>query len=161
MLRRIVFASMIAISTAAAILPAIAEKPAGEGQSKKWDPAKREEMHKKHQEELHAKLNLTPEQEPAWQTFISKTKMNHPGHNKGDWEAMKTMTAPERMEKMLNQMKTREAQMQDHLNALKEFYGQLNAEQKSTFDKSTPPHHGHGGPGGKWQGKRGNKGQGK
>ncbi len=159
MLRRIVFASMIAFSATAAILPAIADKNPGEGRAKKWDPAKHEEMRQKHQEELHTKLKLSAEQESAWQTFVSKTKMTPPQHNKGDWEAMKKMTAPERMEKMLDQMKTREAKMQDHLNALKEFYGQLTPEQRTTFDQNIPHHRGHGGHGGKGNGKRADRGQ--
>ena len=149
MLRKFVLASLIAVSAGAAVMPAQAEKEKspGPGQHRKWDPAKMAEMRTKHLEALHKKLDIKPEQESAWQTWTEQTKMpERPQHSKADWEAMQKLSAPERMEKMLEHMKAGQTRMEQHLAALKTFYGQLTPEQKATFDKVSLRHR-PGGPG--------------
>ena len=45
------------------------------------------------------------------------------------------LTAPERLSKMIEMTKQREAKMEAHLTALTAFYGQLTPEQKKVFDE--------------------------
>ncbi|MCC6715703.1 MAG: Spy/CpxP family protein refolding chaperone [Gammaproteobacteria bacterium] len=85
---------------------------------------------------LHAKLKLTPEQEPAWNTFAGKVKPVAADERpeRPDPEELAKLTAPERMEAMLAGMKAREERMTSHLAAVKEFYAVLTPEQQKVFD---------------------------
>ena len=96
----------------------------------------------KRQDALHAKLNLTAAQEPAWATY---TAANKPGARweRPDRAAMKAMSAPERMEKRIEMSKERIALQEARLADLTTFYGVLTAEQKKTFDANMPGR-GHG-----------------
>ena len=93
----------------------------------------------KHRSQLHDKLKLSPQQEPAWKAFTEATKPQHDQkmHQvKADRQAMAAMSAPARMEKMLEHSKERLARMQQHLDALKSFYAVLTPEQQKIFDAS-------------------------
>ena len=93
----------------------------------------------KHRAQLHDKLKLTPQQEPAWKTFTDATNPAHAGMHKdrsAEHQTMATLTAPARMEKMLEHAKERLARMQQHLDALKTFYAVLTPEQQKIFDES-------------------------
>ncbi len=93
----------------------------------------------KHRTQLHDKLKLTPQQEPAWKAFTEATKPQHDQKKhqaKADRQAMAAMSAPARMEKMLERSKERLARMQQHLDALKSFYAVLTPEQQKIFDAS-------------------------
>ena len=62
-------------------------------------------------------------------------------------EDFEKMSAPERLEKMLDGMKRHEARLQERLDATKAFYAKLSDSQKQVFDQEAlPPHHHHGGP---------------
>lgn len=92
-----------------------------------------------HRGQLHDKLKLTPQQEPAWKAFTEATKPQHDQKMhpaKADRQAMAAMSAPARMEKMLERSKERLAAMQQHLDALKSFYAVLTPEQQKIFDAS-------------------------
>ena len=66
---------------------------------------------------LHDTLKLTSAQEAAWSDFSNKMKpvtmdkpeMNKPGHQ--DW---KDMSTPDRLDKMLDRIKSREKLMAEH-----------------------------------------------
>jgi protein CpxP len=93
----------------------------------------------KHRNQLHDKLKLTPQQEPAWKAFTEATKPQHDQksmQSRVDHQAMTAMSAPARMEKMLDRSKERLARMQQHLDALKSFYAVLTPEQQKVFDTS-------------------------
>lgn len=91
--------------------------------------------------QLHDKLKLNSEQEKAWQVLESATKA--PAESKPFDEAeMAKMSAPVRMEKMMERMKLHQDAMGERLAAVKKFYGTLNADQKKTFDQQTLPRHG-------------------
>ena len=93
----------------------------------------------KHRHQLHEKLKLTPQQEPAWKAFTEATKPQHDQkmmQSRADHQAMAAMSAPARMEKMLERSKERLARMQQHLDALKSFYAVLTPEQQKIFDAS-------------------------
>jgi transglutaminase/protease-like cytokinesis protein 3 len=93
----------------------------------------------KHRSQLHDKLKLSPQQEPAWKAFTEATKPQHDQkmhQAKADRQAMAAMSAPARMEKMLEHSKERLARMQQQLDALKSFYAVLTPEQQKIFDTS-------------------------
>ena len=114
----------------------------------------------KRQDAFHAKLKLTAAQEPAWNTFVEQTKrpQRDPNAKPHDRAAWAKLTTPERMEKFLAGMQTREQFLVARLNAVKGFYAVLTPEQKTTFDKAYARgqfggrhhrhhgrhHHGHG-----------------
>jgi len=98
-----------------------------------WSPEKMQERYAKHQAELHSKLQLTPGQEQAWNSFSDKMKPG-PRPARPDRAATEKLTAPERMEMMLARMKEGEQRFADRLAAVKEFYAILTPEQKKVFD---------------------------
>jgi protein CpxP len=113
----------------------------------------------KRQDAFHAKLKLTSAQEPAWKTFLDQTKppQRDPNWKPRDRAAMAKLTTPERMEKFLAGMQTREQFLTARLNAVKTFYAVLSPEQQKTFDKEFAHgpfghhhrhHHGHHGQNG-------------
>lgn len=91
---------------------------------------------KMHQQRLHDALKLTPQQEPAWNTF----QESHPfagNAQRPDPADMAKLSAPERAEKMLEFQKQHQEAMSQHVSAMKDFYAQLTPEQKKTFDEQT------------------------
>jgi hypothetical protein len=101
--------------------------------------------------DLKAKLKLAPTQEAAWQSFVDAGKAG-PMPTRADRETMRdravNMTAPERMDAMLQKADTRRARMAERSEAVKAFYGQLTSEQRAVFDALTAPSkRGHGHPG--------------
>lgn len=105
------------------------------------------ERMKMHQQRLHAALKLTPKQEGAWAKFQESHPCNKAGQPPASPDFAK-LTAPERAEKMLEWQKQHQDAMSQHVNALKDFYGQLTPEQQKTFDSHT------------LQGRRGTRGPG-
>jgi Spy/CpxP family protein refolding chaperone len=92
----------------------------------------------KHRMQLHDKLKLTAQQEPAWKAFTDATSPQHAGMHdaKGDHQAMANLSAPAMVEKMLERSKERMARQQQHLDALKTFYAVLTPEQQKILDDS-------------------------
>jgi periplasmic protein CpxP/Spy len=124
------------------------EKPA---RMHKHDPVKFKERMEKRQAELHDKLKLTGNQETAWKTFTASITPAVAEHAKrpdrAEWDKL---SAPERMEKMLERSKQRQDAMASRLTAVKKFYAQLNPTQQQIFnDNFSKPqrfgHHGHRG----------------
>jgi Spy/CpxP family protein refolding chaperone len=107
------------------------------------DGAKMEKMRERHLASLHDELKLTAQQETAWKNFAASTpmaKMDRP-----DPDEMEKLSAPQRMEKMLEHMRAMEKNMTTHLAALKEFYAVLTPEQQKAFDDEMPGRGGHRG----------------
>lgn len=98
------------------------------------------------QKQLHDALKLAPEQEGAWKKFADSMQ---PGGRKlqdtpANW---RSLTAPERAEKMLDLAKRHQERMAEHVAALKEFYATLSPEQKKIFDEyHSGPRGGRRGP---------------
>ncbi len=94
----------------------------------------------KHLTELNAKLSLTAEQQPAWQTFS-----DHVNEQAKKMVAMRDMmmnktlpmakSAPDQMAKMANLMKERAENMAKMADVVKTFYATLTPAQQSAFDK--------------------------
>lgn len=88
---------------------------------------------------LHDKLKLNADQEAAWKAMEAAWKP--PADQKRlDIAEMEKLTAPERMEKMIERMKQHQETMGIRLNAVKAFYGTLSPEQQKTFDEETLAH---------------------
>lgn len=120
-------------------------QPAGPG-----EPAAHPEMRAHMQQhmrqraaDLKARLKLTPEQEAAWTTYMTAMKppvdLRRP--DRGDMEKLST---PERLDKMRELRKQRDAEADKREDATRTFYAALSAEQKSVFDASTGRAHHHG-----------------
>lgn len=99
-------------------------------------------------QKLHDDLKLSSYQEKAWNDYVAVVdKDKGPHGDRPPREEFEKLSAPERLEKMLEGMKRHEARLQEHLNATKTFYAKLSSTQKAVFDKEAlMPHHRHGGP---------------
>jgi protein CpxP len=86
--------------------------------------------------DIKAKLKLSPEQEGAWTAYIAAMKppANVQRPNRADIDKL---TTPERLDKMRELRKLREAEMDKREDATRAFYASLSAEQKKTFDANT------------------------
>lgn len=138
-----VLASLAALSTAALLSgaafaqepPPGAPPPAGAEQGH-WGEHRRE--HAEHRAKaLHDILNIRPEQEAAFQTFIGS--MRPPAAHDGmqghhDMDEMRSLTTPERLDRMAQRMSERQAKFQERAAATKAFYAALAPEQRRAFD---------------------------
>lgn len=86
---------------------------------------------------LHDKLKLTAQQEAAWTTFTAKVQP--PAMQPPDWKALAQMSAPNRMQAMLDRIKARVDSMSSNLTAVKEFYAALTTDQQKVFDSEFMP----------------------
>lgn len=126
----------------------MADKMAGMGMHGKdgMEHAKMAEKMKagmsRHLTQLHDKLKLSAAQEPAWKSFTDAIATGQTPA-RPERAAMEKLSAPERMEKMLEQSKERQTRMEGHLAALKTFYAVLTPEQKKIVDASHGRMDGH------------------
>ena len=100
-------------------------------------------------QKLHDDLKLSSSQEQAWNDYVAAVnKEKGPRGDRPPREDFEEMSAPERLEKMLEGMKRHEARLQERLDATKTFYAKLSDSQKQVFDKEAmmPRHHRHHGP---------------
>jgi len=100
----------------------------------------------KHMAKLHDALKLTSAQEAAWTEFSSKMKpVKMDKMEPQDWKGMST---PDRLDKMLANMRSREKTMGEHAADVRTFYAALSQEQQKTFDRRFQEfqsrHHRHG-----------------
>ena len=89
------------------------------------------------QARLKADLNLSPEQEPAWNAFVARmdaAKASHGQRGQRERTNWSELSTPERLDKMQARMAEREAAMNQRFEAIKSFYANLNAEQQKVFD---------------------------
>lgn len=128
---------------AGASLGAQAMGPMGDGHGPmRGDPAKMQERMQErmaqHHAELKQKLKLSAEQESAWTTFTNAMKPpSDLAAMRPDMAEMKKLTTPERLDRMQALHDKRQARMKERADAVKAFYGSLNAEQKAVFDTHT------------------------
>ena len=140
-LRKQILIGLAALSMGAAAVSAQAQAQAPEGRhghaaTMEQRQAKMAEHRAKRLAELHDALKLSSSQEAAWNTFVNATKPAPMAHH-GDRAAWASLTAPARMEKMIEMSKERTAHMEQHLAAVKTFYATLTPEQKKIFDQQT------------------------
>ncbi len=110
----------------------------------RFDPEQWKEMVEKRNADLYAKLKLSPNQESAWKAYTDATMKNMPPAKPKAPEDFDKLTTPERMQKVLDLMKEKQARMEEHLKAVKTFYATLTPEQQKIFDAEAmprPPRH--------------------
>ncbi len=103
--------------------------------------------------QLHTELKLAPAQEADWKTWSGKVDQarSEKKEARPDFEAMKKLPAPDRLQKMIEFGKARQAALEDILAATKTYYATLSPEQRKVFDDLMPlgergPKWHHGGP---------------
>lgn len=150
-LRKNLVITLAALGMASAALgvQAQAQAPAAEGRhghamTVEQHQAKMAEHRAERQARLHNALKLTPEQEPAWKSFIASAAPPKAGL-RAEYEAMAKLPAPQRLEKHIALQKEHTAHMEARLAALNSFYAVLTPEQRKVFDEQTRRGHGkHG-----------------
>lgn len=104
--------------------------------------------------QIHAELKLAPAQEADWKIFSDRVAKVHAEKKEAhpDFDAIGKLSAPDRLQKLIDAGKARQAMLEDVLTATKTFYATLSAEQRKVFDDLTPlgeraPRWRRGGPG--------------
>lgn len=95
--------------------------------------------------DLKAKLKLSAGQEGAWTSYVAAMKPPTPAAHPSRTE-MDKLTTPERLDKMREWRKQREAEMDKRDDATRAFYATLSDEQKKIFDANTGRPAGRRGP---------------
>lgn len=133
----------------------------GDSSSARGTPARRNRKHHGAErgahrlEQLKADLGITPEQEPAWNTY---SQAMQPKDRSGDEKRpeFSKLTTPERIEYMQSRQGERQQHMDQRLDAVKRFYAHLTPEQQAIYDQKMT--HAWGGKGhgqGRHRGRRG------
>ncbi len=134
--RKVTSAVALSIGLVLASASAIAEKNGCDRSQHAAHQNSMQTIHNTHMGTLRTALQLTPAQETAWTAFTEKIKStNFAPENDMDW---KGMTVPDRMDKMLENMKSREARMAERAAAVRQFYVNLSGDQRQIFDKQFP-----------------------
>lgn len=85
--------------------------------------------------DLKARLKLTPEQQTAWNQYAQAMKPAAHAHpNRAE---MDKLTTPERLDRMRDLRRQRDADMERRDEATRAFYATLSPEQKKIFDANT------------------------
>ena len=118
----------------------------------RFDAARMQEHIAKRQAQLKHKLQITPAQESAWNTYT--TAMTPPANIRPPERAeFDKLTTPERIDRMRAMRSARAAEMDKRTDAAKALYAALSPEQKKVFDAETAPRQHarhHGGRGLRW-----------
>lgn len=106
------------------------------------------EYHHQRQLALHDRLKLNAEQEKAWTAYLAVVNKNINSWKPLYRADLDKMTAPERMQTMIDRMKAHEKELTEQLAALKVFYVKLTPEQQRIFDNESMyyPRYRRGGP---------------
>jgi len=88
--------------------------------------------------QIHTELKLTPAQEADWKTFSDKIERARAQKIHPDIEAMQKLSAPDRLQKLIDLNKARQTMLEDVLAATRTFYATLSPEQRKAFDELTP-----------------------
>lgn len=96
-----------------------------------------EERAERRAEYLRTTLQLRPDQEGALRTYLDAGKRAAPS-DRGEMRAarreMAQMTTPERLDRMVERMRDRQARFEAHAMATKRFYAALSPSQQKAFD---------------------------
>ena len=151
----VVLAAVLATSALAALAQSGPGPGAGPGMhqpdgERHADKQERMKAHMaKRAADLKARLKLSAEQESNWNAFLAA--MKPPARTSmPKREDMAKLSTPERLDKMNELRKQRDAAFEQRDAATRTFYGSLSAEQKKVFDENTARagrhghHRGHG-----------------
>ncbi|MBX3608893.1 MAG: Spy/CpxP family protein refolding chaperone [Hydrogenophaga sp.] len=151
--RRRLALTAVATAIGAASIAAIAQSgpapqmpPMGEAHAhakgKPMDPQRHaerlqhmQERMAEHQARLKASLQLTPQQEPAWNAFVARMQPQpRPEQPRMDRDAWKGLSTPERLDRMEALKAERDKAMAQRHDAIRSFYAQLTPSQQKAFD---------------------------
>lgn len=122
------------------------QAPAGQqfahhGEHGPMDPARMQEMRarmEQHRQErlefFKFKLKITPAQEGAWNAWTASMKPPAQAMARPDRAEFERLSTPERIERLRALRATRQAEMDQRMDATKVFYASLNADQQRVFD---------------------------
>ena len=85
--------------------------------------------------DLKTKLKLNADQEGAWNQYTAA--MKPPVYTRAQAADFEKLSTPERLDKMRELRKQREAEIDKREHATRAFYATLNPEQKKVFDAHT------------------------
>lgn len=107
-------------------------------------------MHERMQEhmarratELKAQLKLGPEQEAGWNSYLAAMKPSSLPERPRR-EDLAKLSTPERLDKMRDLRRQRDAEFDRRDAATRSFYAGLSGDQKKIFDDNTIRHHPEG-----------------
>ena len=90
----------------------------------------------RHAADLKGKLQLTPEQEGAWTRYLDALKPAAPTA-RPDRAEFERLSTPERLDKLRELRRQRDAGFDRREAATRSFYAGLNATQQKVFDEQT------------------------
>ncbi len=139
---------LLSMALASAGMVAIAQTPgmgmmahSGAKDHGHMDPARMQQKMAAHAAQLKAKLNLNGAQEDAWAQYVGAMQPpadagQHMGRDNRQKmrEEWKTLTTPQRIERMNTMKAQRDAHMGQRQQATLAFYRILSAEQQLVFD---------------------------
>ena len=103
------------------------------------------ERHAKRMADLKQRLQIISAQEGAWNQLVSAMQppARQPEQGAGR-NALERLTTPKRLDRMQAMQTECQNRMAARNQAIKQFYGQLSAEQQKVFDQQTARGYGHG-----------------
>ena len=108
--------------------------------------ARMAEHHQQRLDQLKSRLQLTPEQEPAWRAYLARTGPGSYAARSADradkaerpWRSdLASLSTPERIEQMKAWQAERDAARQQRMDATLSFYRALDPKQQQVFDQVT------------------------
>lgn len=103
------------------------------------------ERHAKRMADLKQRLQIISAQEGAWNQLVSAMQPPARQPEQGaSRNAFERLTTPKRLDRMQAMQTERQNRMAARNQAIKQFYGQLSAEQQKVFDQQTARDYGHG-----------------
>ncbi len=102
--------------------------------------AKMQQRRAERQVALKATLNITTEQEPAWNAFVARTAPQTWSGRRAERTDWAKLTTPERLDKMQDRQAKRAAATTDRMDATQSFYSVLTPDQQKRFDAQAQAH---------------------
>lgn len=115
----------------------------GGGKHGRWEQGRHDPVrHQQRMEKMHGWLDITAEQEPAWQAFTAQMDTQrehmqaHHAQMRAQWDGDEALSMPERIQRRSEFMTERLAAMQEMSAALETLYAQLTPEQQAQLDNA-------------------------
>jgi len=99
-----------------------------------WNPANMEEHFARQMDKFKTLLQLTANQESAWAKWSAAIKPQAPASTMPEQAAFEKMSTPERLDTLHAIRTQRNAEMDRHEQATKDFYAVLTQPQRKVFD---------------------------
>ncbi|MGD9788608.1 MAG: Spy/CpxP family protein refolding chaperone [Sulfuricellaceae bacterium] len=138
--KRIALGLAVAALSGAVVIPAFAQRQGDSACSERrggarFDSERFAQRMEKRQQALHDQLKLSASQEKAWRNYSEAMKSLLPKQEDFKRDDWRSLSAPERSERMLSRAQERVERMRKGNEAMKTFYAALSPEQKKIFDQ--------------------------